>query len=152
MNWYTPVSQDLSVLPDAISYYELELEQARREVKISGKVERLSAELPGVTEHRFNQLQDIEAILRHLEIMLRKTRSQYFKKYLEAYNRQLSSRDAEKYMEGEDEVIEMEFLITEVSRIRNKYTGIMKGLEIKQWQLGNLVKLKVAGFDDFIIS
>jgi hypothetical protein len=41
----------------------------------------LSASLPGITEHRFNQLQEIEAILEHLNIELRRERSKVFRKY-----------------------------------------------------------------------
>ena len=41
--------------------------------------------ISGVVEHRFNQLQEIEAILEHLNIELRKTRARHYKKFLEAY-------------------------------------------------------------------
>jgi hypothetical protein len=32
--------------------------------------------------------------------------------------------------------------------IRNKYLGIMKAIDTKQWQITNIVKLRVAGMDD----
>ena len=51
---------------------------ARTEVKLKGNVERAAAEMPGIVEHRFNQLQEIEAILEHLNIELRKERLRYF--------------------------------------------------------------------------
>ena len=104
--------------------------------------------MPGITEHRFNQLQEIEAVLNFLNIQLKKIRRRYFQKYLEGYQRALSSRDAEKYVDGEDEVIEYEILINEVALIRNKWLGIMKGLDTKQWQLGHIVKLRTAGMED----
>jgi hypothetical protein len=106
MNWYTKVSQDLSVIPDFITHYEAELESARQDVRVRGNVEKNIASLPGITEHRFNQLQELEAVLNFLNIQLRKIRRKHFQKYLEAYNRALTSRDAEKYVDGEDEVIQ----------------------------------------------
>ena len=42
-------------------------------------------QIPGVVEHRFNQLQEIEALLEHLNIELRRTRARHYKKFLEAY-------------------------------------------------------------------
>ena len=114
MNWYTRISQDISVIPDFITYYENELSQAKSEVKIYGNVEKNIANLPGITEHRFNQLQEIEAVLNYMNIQLRKIRRKHFQKYLEAYNRVLSSRDAEKYVDGEQEVIDFETIINEV--------------------------------------
>ena len=32
--------------------------------------------------------------------------------------------------------------------LRNKYLGIMKGLDTKQWQIGHIVKLRTAGMED----
>lgn len=151
MNWYTRIMYDLAVIPDFITHYETELISAKNEVKISGNVEKNIAAIPGVTEHRFNQLQEIEAVLNYLNIQLRKIRRKHFQKYLEAYNRALTSRDAEKYVDGEDEVIDFEVLINEVALLRNRWLGIMKGLEAKQWQMGHIVKLRTAGMEDIII-
>ena len=147
-NWYTRVSNDLSVIPDFMSYYEAELLSAKSDVKISGNVEKLIAGIPGVTEHRFNQLQEIEAVLNYLNIQLRKIRRKHFQKYLEAYNRVLTSRDAEKYVDGEQEVVDFETIINEVALLRNRWLGIMKGLEAKQWQMGHIVRLRTAGMED----
>jgi len=152
MNWYTRITQDISVIPDFITYYENELSSAKTEVKIYGNVEKNIANLPGITEHRFNQLQEIEAVLNYMNIQLRKIRRKHFQKYLEAYNRALTSRDAEKYVDGEDEVVDYEVLINEVALLRNNYLGIMKGLEVKQWRIGDIVKLRTAGMEDITIG
>jgi len=146
--WYNKVTQNLSQLPLFIDYYNDELQEAKREVRIGGNVEQNIKLLPGVTEHRFNQLQEIEAVLNYLNIELRKIRRKHFQKYLENYNRALTSRDAEKYVDGEGEVIDMEMLINEVALLRNRWLGIMKGLDTKQWQMGHIVKLRTAGMED----
>ena len=140
------------MIPDFITHYEAELISAKQEVKIYGNVEKNIAAIPGVTEHRFNQLQEIEAVLNYLNIQLRRIRRKHFQKYLEAYNRALTSRDAEKYAEGEDEVIDMEVLINEVALLRNRWLGILKGLEAKQWQMGHIVRLRTSGMEDITIG
>ena len=150
-NWLTKVSNDISKLPDFVAYYESELQAAKQDVKIWGNVEKNIAALPGVTEHRFNQLQEIEAVLNHLNIQLRKIRRKHFQKYLEAYNRALTSRDAEKYVDGEQEVIDYETLINEVALLRNKWLGVMKGLDAKQWQMGHIVRLRTSGMEDITL-
>jgi len=152
MNWYTRISQDLSVIPDFITHYEAELESAKQDVRVRGNVEKNIASLPGITEMRFNQLQELEAVLNFLNIQLRKIRRKHFQKYLEAYNRALTSRDAEKYVDGEDEVIEFEILINELALLRNKWLGILKGLDSKNYMLGHVVKLRTAGMEDIVIS
>ena len=148
MGWYSEVARNIGKIPDAIRYFESELEEARIETKLSGNVEKASAAMPGIVEHRFNQLQEIEAILNYMNIELRRLRSQYFKKYLENYQRALSSRDVEKYVDGEADVVDYEKIINEFALLRNKWLGVLKGLDQKQWQITNIVKLRVAGMED----
>jgi len=146
--WYAKVSQDIAHLPGCIDYFYQELEEARSEVKIYGKIEKASSALPGIVEQRFNQLQEIEAVLEYLNIELRRIRSKTFKKYLENYQRALSSRDVEKYVDGEADVVDMEKIINEFALLRNQWLGIIKGLDIKQWQMSNIIKLRTAGMED----
>ena len=148
MGWYSEISRDVSKIPNAVAHFESELHNARQEVKLKGNVERAAAEMPGIVEHRFNQLQEIEAILHYLNIELRRLRSSYFKKYLENYQRALSSRDVEKYVDGEADVVDYEKIINEFALLRNKWLGLLKGLDQKQWQITNVVKLRVAGMED----
>jgi uncharacterized protein YfdQ (DUF2303 family) len=148
MSWYSRVVADIGSIPDFIAYYESELSEAKREVGIGGLVERNVKDLPGITEHRFNQLQEVEAVLNYLNIQLRKIRRRHFQKYLEGYARALSSRDAEKYVDGEDEVIDYETIINEVALLRNRWLGIMKGLDSKSWMLGHITRLRTAGMED----
>ena len=151
MNWYDKVSKDVSAIPDAVAYYEAELLQAKRETNIHGSIERASAQMPGIVETRFHQLQEIEAILEYLNIEVRRLRSQLFRKYLENYQRSLSSRDCEKFVDGEAEVVDFEKIINDFALLRNKWLGIIKALDQKQWHLSNIIKLRVAGMEDATI-
>lgn len=146
--WYSKVVASLGSIPDMIRFYEAELADCKKEIGIRGNIEKALAQLPGVTEHRFNQLQEIEAVLNFLNIQLRKLRRKYFQKYLESYNRALTSRDAEKYVDGEDEIIDFETIINEVALLRNKWLGVMKGIESKNFMLGHVTRLRTAGMED----
>jgi hypothetical protein len=147
--WYYKVTADLSQVPAFIDYFENELQQAKLELSLKGKsLERHAAELPGLVEQRFAQLQEIEAVLEYLNIKLRKDRSAEFKKFLEAYNKSLSSRDAEKYVDGVQTIVDLTMLINEVALLRNKFLGISKGFEAKNFMTGHIIKLRVAGLDD----
>lgn len=146
--WYSRVTSDLGAIPDFISHYETELDSAKQECRVGGLIEKNITSLPGIVEHRFNQLQEIEAVLNYLNIQLRKIRRKYFQKYLEGYARALTSRDAEKYVDGEEEVIDFETLINEVALLRNRYLGIMKAMESKNFMLGHIVRLRAAGMED----
>tara|TARA_B100001287_G_scaffold17037_1_gene12644 strand:- start:1425 stop:1880 length:456 start_codon:yes stop_codon:yes gene_type:complete len=148
MGWYSDIAKDVGNIPKAIQYFEDELIEAKGQIRIKGNVEKAAAEMPGIVEQRFNQLQELEAILEYLNIELRRLRSSFFKKYLENYARALSSRDVEKYVDGEADVVDYEKIINEFALMRNKWLGVTKALDQKQWQLTNIVKLRVAGMED----
>jgi hypothetical protein len=148
MNWYDKVTRDISNIPAAAAYYESELLAAKQDARIAGNLEKAAANMPGIVENRFNQLQEVEGILEYLNIELRRLRSQHFRKYLENYQRALSSRDCEKFVEGEADVVDFEKIINDFALLRNKWLGIIKALDIKQWQVSNIVKLRTAGLED----
>lgn len=149
--WYSRVTADITSLPDFIAYYENELNDAKQEIQIGGKLEKNLSTLPGITEVRFNQLQVIEAVLNYMNIQLRKIRRKHFQKYLESYARALTSRDAERYADGEDEVINYEVLVNEVALLRNQWLGILKALESKNFMLGHITRLRSVGMEDVVI-
>jgi hypothetical protein len=150
--WYYKVTDDINQVVGAIAHFEDQLADARKEIPIKGSLERASAGLPGITEYRFNQLQEVESILENLNIRLRKKRSEVFRKYLENYNRQLSSRDAEKYVDGDSDVVSLTEVVNQFALVRNQYLGIMKGLESKSFQLNNIVKLRTVGIENVSID
>lgn len=145
---YNQVVKDLSLLPDFVLYFYDQLDEAKEECKIFGNLEKQIRDLPGITEHRFNQLQEVEAMLNFLNIELRKIKHKHFKKFLEGYGRALTSKDAQIYADAEDEVIDQEVLVNEVALLRNKYLGILKALESKNFQLGHIARLRSAGLED----
>ena len=49
--WYSKISKDISHIPDALQYYEDELIEAKKEVRIYGNVEKAAASMPGLVEH-----------------------------------------------------------------------------------------------------
>lgn len=146
--WYSKVTANMGEIVSAISHFEQEIDQAKYECGMKGNLEKQSRDMPGIVEHRFNQLQEVEAILEYLNTEMRKLRSKIFRKYLENYNRALSSRDAEKFVDGEDDVVNLQYVINDFSLVRNKFIGVIKALEAKQFQINNIVKLRAAGLED----
>lgn len=148
---YHQVMTNFALLPNFITYYERELDSAKLDTKIHGSVEKMLRDLPGITEHRFNQLQEVEALLNYMNVQLRKVRQKHYKLYLEGYAKALTSRDAQIYSDAEDEVIDYEVLINEVALVRNKYLGILKAIESKNFQLGHIARLRTAGLEDISV-
>lgn len=151
MMWHRVIKQDWGKVLSFVDHFEKEHSEALKEIAIKGSLEKLASEMPGIVEYRFRQLQEIEAVLNYFENELKKVRSEKFKMFLEKYQRQLSSSDAWRYVDGEASVCDLCDLINEVALVRNKFTAIFKGLEQKSWMLGHVVKLRAVGIEDCTI-
>lgn len=150
--WYAQVSRNLSLLPKAMEYYETELILAKKECKIFGSLIQATSTLPGIVEHRYGQLQEIDAILELLNIELTKVKSKHLKDYHTSHNKAYTQSAIDKMIMGEDDVIDHLRLINEFALLRNKWLGITKGLDQKAYAINNLTKLKCAGLDDATID
>jgi hypothetical protein len=146
--WYDRIQKDMAEITSAIEYFERELESAKNEPKIVGNIEKNAQELSGMMSYRFGQLQEVEAILKFLNIKYDKLRSDHYRKYNERYNRDLSDRSIEKYIDGEDDIVSMSVIINEVALVRNRYLAIIKGLEQKSYSISSIIRLRVVGMED----
>ena len=63
MSWYTEITKSLSKIPDALAHFESEYDSARRECGLKGNLEKHASNMPGIVEQRWNQLQELEAVL-----------------------------------------------------------------------------------------
>lgn len=149
--YFQAIKQNDNALPQALEYFNNEYDEARNEVKISGKITECVSKLSSRYEYRFSQLQEIEAILKHFEIKLSQKKSALYQKYLENYQRALSSSDIKIYIEGQPEIVAIQQIINEISLVRNKFISLSKGFETANYQLSNLSKLYAAGVDSVIL-
>lgn len=149
-HWYNEIcfQDQLDLIPDAVNFFENELMSARSELNISGSLEQAASRLPGIFEYRYSQFQELEAIVEYLNIKLRKIKKERLEYYTTKYNRDLSAREAEKYVEGDDDYVDFSFLLNRFALLRNQFSGLLKSLDHKNWQVSNVVKLRCAGLDD----
>ena len=54
--------------------------------------------------------------------------------------------------DGEQVIVDQTELINEFGLLRNQFLGVLKALEAKQFQINNIVKLRVAGLEDSEIN
>lgn len=114
---------------------------------IDGVLVGQAQKIPGLMEYYYAQLQEIETVLEYLNIQLKKIKSDIYKQYTEAYKRQLTPKDVERYTDGHEDVIGMCEFILDISLIRNKFLGITKALDAKNYMIKHVISLYVSGLD-----
>lgn len=132
---------------EAIEILEEDYANAMQDTRMEGNLEKLHRDMPGIIAWRFSQLQEIEAILEHLNIQKTMLLKKHHKNIMDTYNRSMSSTDIWKYAEAEEEVISMSDLINSFALVRNKWQGVIKALKTKEYQLGNINRLYSEGLE-----
>jgi hypothetical protein len=139
-------------LADAIDYFYREYEEAKTELrpKTGGRIADLSSNIPGMIEHRYGQLQELESILLYLQIQYDKVKGEKKRNFFEHYARQLSERLADQYADIEPDVVVLREFIQQVALVRNLFLGISKGLDSLHYQIGHIIQLRKAGIEDAV--
>jgi hypothetical protein len=143
---------DYGLLTDAIAYFNNELDEATEEVKLCGVLVSSASKLPGKVEYRYAQYQEALAIYKFFEMKKEKAKNSAYINLQNSYKRALSARELEKFSDNDDEVIAISTILLDIDLVCNKYAGIMKAFDIQNWQISNITKLKVAGFEDLEID
>lgn len=146
--WHKKIKDDLSEVDNCVSYFMKELEEAKKEVNQSGLMVNVLDKLPSFYEYRYGQFQEIEAVLEVLDSKIEGKKTERYKKFLEHYQRALSSTDVKRYVDGDPDVLELVSLRIDINYIRNRYYGIISSFEKKHYALSNITKLRVAGIED----
>ena len=157
-SWYRRIVQDqndLAPVNEACEYFEAECAQAVAEVNLDTlrglRVVELQKRLPGIAGFRHGQMLELNDIIGYLELRETALKGAKRRHYLEHYDRVLTATTVEKYVDADAQVVELTLLRNHVLHVRNRYTALMKQLDNLHFQLGDLTRLLVAGFNDAVI-
>ena len=152
-HWFTKIAsnpQNYEVIGQALEHFYSEHAEAQKELrpKRGDSILKASTNIAGIVEYRFGQLQELEGILKIMEIEYDKVKGERKRVFYEHYDRALSERVADQYANIEPDVLIIREFIQQVALVRNLYEGITRGLQTLHYQIGYIIKLKEAGIED----
>lgn len=157
-NWYGMLvgdSSDLAPLTPAYAYYMEQYEDGVAETdaltKRGEKVEDASLKLPGLSGHRFGQLQEIEQIMAFLENQEKRLLGVKRRLFREHYNRELTDSMVEKYSESDPEILDMAEIRNMFALVRNKFLALTRYHEKLHFQLTNITGLRKQGIEGTLL-
>lgn len=147
-NWIAEIKHDSDKVDDFVTDYKKKLNECQKDLTIDGNLIQLCKDMPVIVDKVFSLFQDANTILKIIEIELDRARSHHFRTYMNGSNRTYSSRDIEKFIDGEPDVVDLAYKHAQVAQIADKFAGVSKAVAAKEFQLSNITRLKVAGLDD----
>jgi len=147
INWFYEIQKDASKLPRCLEYYNERYNEIQPLTEVKGRLSSEEAQLGYITSIVQSDWATLDALYENFNILLKQQRSQLYKKYLETYQRSLTSNDVKNYIDGEPAIVSLQQILNEINLTRNKFIGLSKGFESKNFQLNNLTKIKSMGLD-----
>ena len=137
---------------EKLPVYEDKVKAAEPIFKLEGRrLEEIARTLPYYQSSYDQSYQELKALEDWLNNIKEKKTAKYWKKYLEGYQRTLTSRDIQAYIAGEKEIVELNQIIIEVTLLKNHLSAIVEAIKQLGWMLGHVTKLRVAEMQDAIL-
>ena len=148
--WYREVSRDINKLPDAIEWYEDQLEKAFEEVDISGNLMRANQDQAGFIAYYDAMHTDLDAILTLMERNWRQEKARITMEYADSppTNVKLGASESKLVVEMHPDVILAHDAFMEVNYLYKQYSSLLKGFEQRGYTLNNITKLRTANMEE----
>lgn len=139
-------------LPDILAEYEKELSFVEERLEIRGKrLEVANTEHAAWQYYYETRCADLHTLVKFFEGKTAAARGKLFKKYTETYNRELSDRQKDKYIDNDEAYLSQYELYLEVKEVHEKYQAVCNAFQSRGYALNNITKLRVAALEDVII-
>jgi uncharacterized coiled-coil protein SlyX len=142
------LEQILEILPK----YEQKVKDAEVVFELEGrKLEEIARTLPHHQQNYGRAYQEMKALAEWLQNVKEKETAKLWKKYVEGYPKQLSTRDIQAYIAGEKVIVELNQIIIEVDLTKNHLYEITENLRNMGWMVGHITKLRVSELQETVL-
>lgn len=145
---------NLNKLPEVLEEYEAALDEdaVSKNLTIKGKVlETANAEQAGWLMYYGARRAELGSLLKWLDGKLAALRGKHYKAYTEHYQRELSDRQKEKYIDFEPDVLVQLELYATVEELYERYKAVEKAFEARGFALKNITELRIRSLHDSVI-
>lgn len=148
------IANNLEKLPDILNEYDelIDEEAVALQLSLKGKVLTVAnAEQSAWLFYYKARKAEVHAIVKFLEGKLAALRGRFFKQYTEHYQRELSDRQKDKYIDNEPQVADMLEIYLRVKELYEKYEAVVDAFEARGFALKNITELRIRSMEDAII-
>jgi len=146
------LGKDYKNLPDILAEYEKGLEETKPRIEIKGKnLEAANSEHAAWQLYYESRRADLRTLVKYFEARTASARGKLFKKFTETYNRELSDRQKEKYIDNEEQYLSQYEIYLEIKDVYEQYEAVCNAFQSRGYALNNITKIRVASLEDVII-
>jgi hypothetical protein len=138
------LGNNFSKLPQLITQYEDDLSDFAEKLSISGKtLEQALKEQATWAAYYGERAAELGIIIKYIDMQTKRIRGSLFVKYTENYSRQLGERVVDKYIDREDDFVDMHVLSLEVQELAEKYKSVLDAFNRRGFALRDITAAKI---------
>lgn len=139
-------------LPTILTTYDDALKDAEVELSIKGKsLEHANRENPSLYSFYDQRRVELKILVDYMEAQVQRTRGRLFRSFTDNFNRELSDRAKDKYVDGEQAYLDIYEIYLEVKEMHGQYESIVEAFKLRGYALNNMTKIRVASMENVIV-
>lgn len=149
MSKITELGPENANLPTLVVQYEVDLEAAEANLKISGKTLDVALREQATWPIYYSQRRaELKSLMKYLDTKVSAVRGTIARRYVENYSRTLGERVMNSYIDAEPEYIKAYQLYLEIAELYEKYDSVCEAYTIRGFALRDLTTARVNSIQD----
>jgi len=139
-------------LPNILLKYNTELENARDFVRLKGRT-LVEANRENASQYAFYDERRIElkTLVDYVDSQVQRVRGQLFRNFTEQYNREISDRAKDKYIDSEQAYLDIYEIYLEVKETYEQYCSVVEAFKLQGYALRNITEARIASVENATI-
>ncbi len=144
--------KDIGNLTDILIKFDREIDLAPERLALAGKTIAHANKEQATWIVYYDSLRaEIQSVVKYLSMMVNKTRGQLTRRYTENYSRDLGDRLKDKYIDHDQEYLNVYELLLEAEEVLDKYKAIVDAFKARGFALRNIVEARVHQIEDNLL-
>lgn len=149
------ITQKIENIPIVLAEFEDEIAEdvIEEHLRLKGKLlQKAAAEQASWQFYYATRKAEMYAVVKWLEGKLAAVRGNHFKLYTENYNRQLTDRQKDKYIDNEEDVLNQLQLYLTFKELHDKYEAVVDAFRSQGFMIRHLTEIRIRSLEDTIID
>ena len=97
------------------------------------------------------EVPELKTLVDFVDNQVQRTRGRLFRNFTENFQRDLSDRAKDKYIDGEQAFLDIYEIYLEVKEVYDQYASVVEALKFRGYALNNITKIRVANMENVIL-
>lgn len=139
------LAKNLSNFYTILESYESDLLECKDNIAIRGKtLETALKEQPAWSAYYGERAAELSTLVKYMDVQVNRVRAQHTVRYKENYNPALSERLMDKYIDKEQDYLDMYEMYLEVKELHEKYIQVLEAFNRRGFALRDITQARIA--------